>query len=102
MRQEEGEGVIDRKFELRAHNPVNGRSYTERSAFVFLAKDAAVPAALEAYIGECAKLGANPEHLQSVRLLLERVRHFQSTVKHRVPDTVGAEIARCIDGVGVK
>jgi len=90
--------VIDRKFTFLAINPVNKKRYTENNAVVFCAKDAALPAAIERYIEKCVELGANAEHIASGRLLLERILRFQETEK-RVPDTVGAEIERCIDGI---
>ena len=68
--------VIDRKFKLLAVNPVTGKIYTEENAMVFCAKDAALPATLQAYLVECARIGANPEHLQSVGLLIERVAGY--------------------------
>ena len=92
--------VIDRKFKLLAVNPVTGKIYTEENAMVFCAKDKAVPAALKAYREECVRYGANPEHIESVGLLIERVELYQRMVETRVPDTVGDEIPRCIDGVG--
>jgi hypothetical protein len=93
--------MIDYKFEIIAVNPINGNVYTEEDAFVFCAKDAAVPAALEAYIAKCEELGANKEHIQSVRMLADRVNVFQSEYESRVPDTVGGEIERCLHGVGI-
>lgn len=90
---------IDRKFRILAVNPANGKTYTEADAILLCAKDAAVPAALEAYRQKCIELGANPEHVESVGLLIGRVEHFQETVEKRVPDTVGAELPRCIDGI---
>lgn len=91
--------IIDRKFQLLAVNPVNGKTYTEDNAMVLCAKDKAVPAALRAYLVECERLGANPEHLESVGLLIERVEDYQRRVESRVPDTVGDEIPRCISGI---
>lgn len=94
-------GVIDRKFKLLAVNPVTGKIYTEENAMVFCAKDKALPAALQAYLVECARIGANPDHLKSVGLLIDRVVEYQREIESRVPDTVGDEIPRCIDGVGL-
>lgn len=93
--------VIDRKFRLLAVNPVTGKIYTEDNAMVFCAKDKAVPAALKAYREECIRYGANPEHLESIGLLIDRVELYQRVVESRVPDTVGDEIPRCIGGVGL-
>lgn len=94
-------GKIDRKFELLAVNPVTGKIYTEDNAMVFCAKDKAVPAALKAYRTECERIGANPEHILSVSLLIERVEQYQLVIESRVPDTVGDEIRRCIPEIAI-
>ena len=95
--------VIDRKFQIKAVNPTNGNTYTEKDSLLLCAKDAAVPAALEAYRGKCIELGANEEHVHSVALLTSRVVEFQRSMGGgRVPDTIGAEIARCLTGDGVQ
>lgn len=94
---------IDRKFKILAVNPVNGKIYTDADSLLLCAKDAAVPAALAAYRDECERIGANPEHVQSVDLLRQRVVAFQmSAGGGRVPDTIGAEIPRCIFGEGAE
>ena len=93
--------VIDRKFVILAVNPANGHIYTEKDSLLLCAKDKAVPAALRAYREECVRLGVNPEHIESVGLLIGRVDLFQAGMGGgRVPDTVGeAEINRCIKGI---
>lgn len=94
---------IDRKFRILAVNPVNGKIYTEADSLLLCAKDAAVPAALAAYAEKCEELGANPEHVESVWLLHDRVLDFQKNAGGgRVPDTVGAEIPRCLHGEGAE
>lgn len=91
---------IDRKFRILAVNPVNGKTYTEKDSFLMCAKDAAVPAALRAYGEECERIGANKEHIESVYLLLSRVVRYQSNLGGgRIPDTIGDEIPRCLDGI---
>jgi hypothetical protein len=91
--------VIDRKFQIQALNPVNGNKYDESNSLLLCAKDAAVPAALQTYI----ELVANPEHIKSIELLLERVLCFQEDQGGgRVPDTIGAEIPRCLNGEGLE
>jgi len=87
---------IDRKFIIAAQNPINGKKYSQDDALLLCAKDKAVPAALRAYQAECEKLGANPEHIESIGLLIGRVEEYQSNIESRVPDTVGDEIDRCI------
>ena len=95
--------IIDRKFKINAVNPCNGNTYTEKDSLLLCAKDKAVPAALRAYKEECARLGANVEHLESIELLIGRVEKYQSEVESHIPDTVGkCEIARCINGEGVE
>jgi len=93
--------VIDRKFIIAAQNPVNGKKYSQDDALLLCAKDRAVPAALRAYKTECKKLGANPEHIESIGLLIGRVEEYQENVEARTPDTLGDELKRCIDGEGV-
>jgi len=90
--------IIDRKFILVAQNPVNGKTYTHLDSLLLCAKDKAVPAALEAYKAKCIELGCNPEHIESVGLLIGRVEEYQRDVESRVPDTIGDELKRCIDG----
>lgn len=91
--------TIDRKFKFVAVNPANGHFYTEEDAIVFCAKDAALPAALSAYLDKCVALQANKEHILSVQALIDRVKTFQYEVESRVPDTIGeAEINRCLHG----
>ena len=90
--------TIDRKFKILAVNPVNGKIYTEENSLLLCAKDTAVPLALEAYLDACIKLGANKEHIKSVNLLIGRVHLFQTNNECRVPDTVGDEISRCLNG----
>lgn len=93
--------MIDRKFQFTATNPCNGKVYTEENAFVFCAKDAAVLPALDAYIRECKRIGANAEHVQSVKMLRSRVFDFQCNNGASVPDTVDDEVGRCIEGIGI-
>lgn len=93
--------MIDRKFIFTAVNPCNGKHYTQENAFIMCAKDQAVLPALEAYHVECKRLGAAVEHLDSVALLIGRVRTYQSTHldEVHVPDThLACEIDRCIGG----
>jgi hypothetical protein len=61
----------------------------------------AVPAALKAYSLECERIGASLEHIQSIGLLRERVMVFQERNGSRVPDTIGDELARCLEGKGI-
>lgn len=90
---------IDRKYRIFATNPSSGSTHDERDAVLFLAKDAALPATLRAYQLECEKLGANPEHIESIGLLIDRVEQYQSTVFRKVPDTDRpGEIQRCLQG----
>lgn len=86
---------IDRKFEIDAVNPVSGKRYTHENAVLFCAKDRAFLQILPHYLQACKELGSNPEHLESIGLLIERVMEFQKA-ESKVPDTLGDEITRCL------
>jgi hypothetical protein len=89
---------IDRKFKFVAVNPCNQKVYTEENAIILCAKDRAVVPAMQAYLVACRDLGCGAEHLESVELLINRVKLFQA-VESRVPDTeTDCEIDRCIGG----
>jgi len=90
--------MIDRKFKILAINPCKGKHYTEENSMLFCAKDKALVPTLEAYHNECLKLGCGLEHLESVELLISRVKTFQKD-ECRTPDTdTDCEIDRCIGG----
>lgn len=89
---------IDRKFAIDAVNPVSGKRYTHENAVLFCAKDQAFLDVLPLYLEACKKRGSNAEHLESIKLLTERVTEFQRT-ESKVPDTLGGEITRCVDGI---
>lgn len=101
MKSDPGLPVIDRKFLISAINPINGKQYDSRNAILFCAKDRALPVALTAYRAECERLGSNREHILGLDQLIKRVEDFHRLYECRVPDTVGAEIPRCLLGVGV-
>lgn len=86
---------IDRKYQINAANPSNGRLHTEEDSVLFLAKDQAFLESLPTYLERSRALGSNQEHLDSIVLLTERVRVFQQT-ESKVPDTVGEEAERCL------
>ena len=95
--------VIDRKFNILAVNPCKqNRVYTERDGIFFCAKDAALPAAIEAYVAKCDALGCEQEHIDSMVLALERVITYQRQ-ELKLPDTnTRCELDRCIGGIGVE
>jgi len=91
--------MIDRKFKFVAVNPCKGNYYTEENAVLFVAKDRALIPALLAYVAECKTIGANAEHIESVDLLIDRVREYQRNIECAIPDTdTPCEIDRCIGG----
>lgn len=90
--------TIDRKFIFTAVNPVNGHFYTQDNAMILCAKDAAAIPALEAYRKACIEIGADPGHVASIELLINRFTLYQASVEKRIPDTIGGEIERCILG----
>ena len=93
------EKMIDRKYRILAINPCKGAFHTEEDSILFLAKDRAVPVMLQAYRKECERIGCQPEHLESVNLLIDRVVDFQEQKGSKTPNTdTQCEIDRCIGG----
>ena len=92
--------MIDRKFKFVAFNPCKGTVYTEEDAVLFLAKDRVVLPMLRFYRDECKIIGCGSEHLESIDLLIGRVKRFQREEGSRIPDTeTPCEIDRCIGGI---
>jgi len=91
--------MIDKKYIIIATNPTSKSEHTEEDSMLFLAKDEAVPGMLSAYIDICASLGANQEHLESLRQMRNRVIKYQIDNGSKVPDTLpGSEAERCLSG----
>jgi len=91
--------VIDRKFKFIAFNPCKGTIYTEKNAVLFLAKDAGLLPTLDRYLKFCENSGCDSNHIESIELLMGRVRRFQQEWGDKLPDTnTPCEIARCIKG----
>ena len=90
--------IIDRKFKFVAINPCNKKVYTEENAVLFCAKDRCLIPAIDAYYHACLISGCGTEHLESIRLLKDRIADFQK-LEIRTPDTeTDCEIDRCIGG----
>ena len=94
---------IDRKYKISATNPCSGSTHDETDSVLFLAKDRGLlEAALPAYLQWCVDNSVNPAHIESVSLLIERVRTFQQA-ESKIPDTdLPCEIRRCVEGEGVQ
>ncbi len=94
---------IDRKYTINAVNPCSGNVHTEKDSVLFLAKDKAfLEGGLPGYRAKCIEMGANPAHIESIDLLIDRVRSFQESIEAKVPDTdLPCEIRRCVDGEGL-
>jgi len=92
--------IIDRKFRIMAVNPCKMHTlYTEENSILLCAHDAALIPTLKAYKSECEKLGCEPEHLESIDLLIDRVKVYQVNVGVKTADTdTDCEIDRCIGG----
>jgi len=77
---------IDRKFKISATSIGSGNTYTEESAVLFLAKDRAFLPTLRDYLKHCTELGAGPEQLEAVKLMIQRVEVFQAQNETKIPD----------------
>lgn len=91
--------VIDRKFKIVAEQSITKAKHTEKDAVLFLAKDKALPATLDFYREECERLGADPDQIQGVLKLIERVKEYQAkhAKKVKVADIApGKESARVL------
>lgn len=88
--------IIDRKFEITARSIKSGNEYTERSAIVFLLKDALLPDLLDAYHALCVEKKVGAEQIQGVLLLKDRVLAWQRKYPHKVklPDVEPGEEAK--------
>ena len=91
--------MIDRKYKIIAFNPCSGNVHTEEDAVLFLAKDLAILPMLKEYLSECNSLGCENSHLQSVRLLMERIEAYQKGHEPEIADIkTSCEYERCING----
>ncbi len=91
---------IDRKYIISATNPCSGNTHTEADSVLFLAKDKGLlEAALPAYRNWCVENAVNPAHIESIDLLIGRVKKFQEQIESKIPDTdLPCEIRRCVEG----
>ncbi len=88
---------IDRKFTFCATCCEHGHEHSHMDAMVFLAKDKALVPTLEFYGAQCERLGAKPEQLHGIALLIERVKRYQA--EH--PDQVKVADVDIPDNAGI-
>jgi hypothetical protein len=69
---------IDRKFTFSATCCEHEHEHSHMDAMVFLAKDKALAPTLEFYGAQCEHLGAAPEQLHEIALLIDRVQNYQA------------------------
>lgn len=100
MKDKEPQEAIDLKYEISAVNPCSQNRHSHFDSVLFLAKDRAfLEGALPGYRSKCIELGANPAHIASIDLMIQRVRRYQTDVEQKVPDTdLPCEIRRCVGG----
>ncbi len=75
---------IDRKFTFAAICCEHGHEHSHMDAMVFLAKDRALPQTLVYYRDECQALGAKPEQIQCIDLLIQRVLRYQHEHRDKI------------------
>lgn len=85
---------LDGKFTGTLTKNKDGSTVPDDQWIVLLAKDNAVPATLEFYYGECLRVGAGQDQVQSVAALIERVRQWRAANpdKCKIPDVQAGEI----------
>lgn len=76
--------AIDRKFMFNAICVEHGHQHDQTDAMIFLAKDKALVPTLEFYKEQCWQLGAKPEQIVGIDLLIIRVKRFQAEHADRV------------------
>jgi hypothetical protein len=82
------DGAIDKKFYIIGMNTMTGACHSHEDSVLFLAKDRAfLEGALPGYLAKCIELGADETQIQSLELLIERVRAYQTKNGSKVPDT---------------
>lgn len=68
---------IDRKFKIEAKCIEHGHIHSDFDSVLFLAKDKALPSTLRFYRDKCRELGADPQQIEGITLLIERVEKWQ-------------------------
>lgn len=70
-------GIIDYNFKILAVNPVNKKVYTEKDSVIFRVTDKGLVPFLHQYLFECAKLGADINHLNNIKKIIISVSLYQ-------------------------
>ncbi len=89
---------IDRKFSISATAHKSQKHYTECEAVLFLAKDKAFLLTLPTYLEKCKEVGAGPDQIKAVELMMERVRQYQASHPQdvKIPDVDPIQEASCL------
>lgn len=90
---------VDHKYELAAALPEHGQDPVTAGVIVkagttevvddwiiFRAQDRAVVPMLRQYFKICSRLGSPQEHLEGIKLMINRVQAYQEHTKAKVPD----------------
>ncbi len=77
---------IDRKFLIEATSISSGNQYSQDDAVLFLAKDKAFLLTLPTYREKCVEVGAGPDQIKAVDMLIDRVAAFQANNPTKIPD----------------
>lgn len=75
---------IDRKFKIEAKCVEHGHLHSDFDSVLFLAKDKALPDTLRYYREKCRELGAEPQQIEGITLLIERVEKWQQAHRRHV------------------
>ncbi len=90
---------IDRKFRISATSIGSTKTHDENDSVLFLAKDKAFLMTLPQYRLSCVALGAGPEQIRAVDLLIARVQKYQNDNpdKAMVPDVDPIKESQCLE-----
>ncbi len=90
---------IDRKFVITATSRVSGKMYSENNAVLFLAKDKAFLLALPTYLEKCKEVGAGPDQIKAVELMIQRVEQYQTNnpTLVKIPDVDPVKESSCLE-----
>jgi len=88
--------MIDGKFIFEGHNPCTGKEVSHNNSFIIKASDPAALAICDIMMATYTAMGCQPEQVEGVRHLRDRVERYQEEQGIHKPDVNACEIERII------